>query len=319
MNIIVTISTPTEVWEIQNSIESLSLESSMYDSPSVLTFDLIDSSKIYPNGSAVSLVINGENIFKGFIFKYEINEKKTLSITAYDQMRYLKNQDTIYYSNKTASQIFEDICNKNGLNCNVVNPSNWIVLEYLHDKKTMFEIVKHSIEESFRMENKLYMIRDNFGILEFIDVSKNKTNIQLGTKSLMTSYTAGLSIDDDTYNVVKLIRDNKDTQKRDVWMELDSDNVKKWGKLQFLGSVDENANEEQIKELARNILKVKNKEKRTFSFSAIGFYNLRAGDGIKIVIDDIVNEWFIISKITTNIKRETPTMDIEVMLNLEDN
>lgn len=313
MNISLIINKGDEAWELKNTIESINLNTGMYDSPGKCDFTLLDT-KDYPRGSVVSLMVDGKKVFYGYIFTSSIDSKGKTNIVAYDQLRYLKNQDTIYYEGKTSGQILEDICKKNNLKCKIVNPSSWVVLPYLHDKKTMFEIIKHSLDEAFRMENKLYIIRDNFGVIEHIDVAEQKTNLQIGTNSLLTDFSYQKSIDDDTYNVIKLIRDNKETQKRDVWQSQDSDTIKKWGKLQFLYSVDEHANEEQIKELADNILKVKNRETRKLSLSAIGFYNLKAGDGIKVKIDDVIDEWFYLSSVSTSIKNNMATMDLEVFI-----
>lgn len=313
MNISLIINKENEAWELKNTVESISLNTGMYDSPGKCEFTLLDTTD-YPRGSIVSLVIDEKKVFYGYVFTSSIDSKGRTNIVAYDQLRYLKNQDTIYYEGKTSGQILEDICKRNNLKCKIVDPSSWKVLPYLHDKKTMFEIIKHSLDEAFRMENKLYIIRDNFGVIEHIDVAKQKTNLQIGTNSLLTDFSYQKSIDDDTYNVIKLIRDNKETQKRDVWQSQDSDTIKKWGKLQFLYSVDEHANEEQIKELANNILKVKNRETRKLSLSAIGFYNLKAGDGIKVKIDDVIDEWFYLSSVSTSIKNNMATMDLEVFI-----
>lgn len=318
MNISLKVRSTSKEWELKNSVTGLDLESSLYDSPTSLTFDVLGVGELFPNGSSVELLIDDKQVFKGRIFSCETNETNTISVTAYDQLRYLKNEDTIYYSGKTASQILEDICNKNNLKYNIVNPSKWIVLEYLHDKSSMFKIMKHSLNETFTMEQKLYIIRDNFGVIEFVDVKNLKTNLLIGDKSLMTSFNYGLSIDEDTYNYVKITQDNKETKKRDMWVEEDSESINKWGKLQLTQSVDEHANEEQIKALARNILAVKNRETRTISIDAIGFYNLRAGDGIKVKIGNFIDEWFILSKVSTSIENNNATMSLEVFQSFDD-
>lgn len=313
MNIKLLIAKENEVLDLTNTVEEINVSTSMYDSPGKCEFSLVNNDS-YPNGSIVQLLIDDVKFFYGYIFSNEVNNENKTNIVAYDQMRYLKNQDTVYYENKTSAQILEDICRKNNLKCKIVDPSKWVVLGYLHDKKSMFEIIKHSLDETFQMENNLYMIRDNFGTIEHINVINQKTNLQIGTKSLLTEFSFKKSIDDDTYNVVKLIRDNKETQKRDVWQVQDSDTIKKWGKLQYLYNVDEQANEEQIKELANNILKVKNRETRSLSLSTIGFYNLRAGDGIKVTIENVIDEWFYLESVKTSINNNFISTELEVFI-----
>lgn len=302
-----------EIYDLTNTVESIKIESNLYDSPGKCEFTLLDNSD-YPMGSVVVLKIDGEDFFNGYIFTTSIDESGQTSITAYDQLRYLKNQDTIYYKDKTASQILEDICKKNNLFCKIIHPSNWKVLPFLYEKKSMFDIIKQSLDETFTMENKKYIIRDNAGHIEFLNIENLKTNLQIGTSSVMTNFSYEKSIDEDTYNVVKMIRDNKETQKRDMWITEDSNSVQKWGKLQFLYEVDEQANKEQIKELGENILKVKNRETKSLDLSIIGFYKLRAGDGIKIIIDNLIDEWFFLESVSTNIENNYITCDLNIFI-----
>lgn len=313
MKIDLLINTGKEILNFKNTVESINLSSSLHDTPSKCEFNLIGVYN-FPNGSPVALKIDNNKVFYGFVFSKTIDSKEKTQVMAYDQLRYLKNQETLYLEDKTASQIFEEICKINELKFKTIDSSSWKVLPYLYEKKTMFEIIKHGIDETFRMENKKYIIRDNFGTLEFLNIENQKTNLQIGTGSLLTDYAYGQSIDEDTFNVVKLIRDNPETQKRDVWMVKDSANIAKWGKLQFLQDVDEQANEEQIKELANNILKVKNRETRSLDISILGFYNLKVGNGIKIKIDGILEEWFFLNEINANIKNNFATMDLGVSI-----
>lgn len=63
--------------------------------PGKLTFKVVKDAKLnFAEGDAVRLRINGKNVFYGFVFKKQRDKEKTISVTAYDQLRYLKNKDT---------------------------------------------------------------------------------------------------------------------------------------------------------------------------------------------------------------------------------
>lgn len=297
---------------IGNSVEGLSIDLSMYDQPGKCTFKLHSTMEI-PKGSPLFVKVDGKGFFKGYVFKTSLNQDDVTDVTAYDQMRYLKNEDTIYYKNKTTSEIFADICKRNGLKYKVEDKTTFKNLPQLYDKKSMFDILKTTIEENLRNTGKRFFVRDEYGTLKFINVADKKTDLIVGTKSICTDFEYEKSIDDDTYNVIKLYRDNKKTGKRDTWMAKDSKNIKKWGKLQKTETVDENATESQIKELAKNMLKVMNREKRSLSVSIIGFYGLRAGDGIKIELP-AVKEWFYIESIKISIENNYATCDIDLFI-----
>ena len=299
-------------WILTDSVSDLKVTQSLYDSPGKCTFTIHDNFDI-PNGSTVHLKVDGKGFFKGYVFKTSFNQDDETEVTAYDQMRYLKNEDTIYYKNKSASDIFADICKRNGLKYDVVWKATYKNLPYLYDKKSMFDILKTAIDENFRNTGNRYFVRDEYGTLKFINLAKRKTDLIVGVDSICTEFSYEKSIDDNTYNVIKLYRDNKKTAKRDVWQAQDSGTIKTWGRLQKTDTVDENASESQIKELAKNMLKVLNRETRSLSVSTIGFYNLRAGDGIKVELP-MVNEWFYINEITTSFENNYAQSDIDLYI-----
>lgn len=73
----------------------------------------------------------------------------------------------------------------------------------------------------------------------------------VGDRSIATGYTYESEIDSETYNKIKLVRDNKTTGKRDVYIFQDSNNMTFWGVLQDYETVQEGMNEAQIKERGR--------------------------------------------------------------------
>ena len=55
-------------------------------------------------------------LFRGMIMKQSHSNKKTMSITAYDNGIYLSNnKDTFNYKNITAAEVFKDCCKRFGL------------------------------------------------------------------------------------------------------------------------------------------------------------------------------------------------------------
>ena len=189
-------------WILTDSVSDLKVTQSLYDSPGKCTFTIHDNFDI-PNGSTVYLKVDGKGFFKGYVFKSSFNQDDETEVTVYDQMRYLKNEDTIYYKNKSASDIFADICKRNGLKYDVVWKATYKNLPYLYDKKSMFDILKTAIDENFRNTGNRYFVRDEYGTLKFINLAKRKTDLIVGVDSICTEFSYEKSIDDNTYNVIK--------------------------------------------------------------------------------------------------------------------
>lgn len=265
------------------------------------------------NGSIISFIVNNYGFFYGYIFEISTDENQNYQITAYDQMRYLKNSDIYTTSGLTSSQIFEKICQDYGLKYWVKVPSGYVPQAYVHDNKTLFSIIERGLQLADIYENRQYFIRDVFGTLVWSEFEYEKTDIIMGANSVMTSYNYSRSIDSDTYNQVKLYKEDKNTGRRDIWIVRDSDNIKRWGTLQFLQKADDNANAEQVRETTQNYLYVKNRETEKLKISAEGVLQLTAGKGIKIIIEkEGIDKWMWIKSSSHTFTRDKHTMELEV-------
>lgn len=267
------------------------------------------------NGSIISFIADGKGIFFGYIFKIGVDAQKTYKITAYDQLRYFKNSEVYVTKDLTASEIFAKVCYDNELKYLVKTPSSYIPSAYLHDNKTLYEICNRGRKLANIYEKKQFYITDEFGILTWSELRSEFTNVILGEKSLLTDYQYEKGIDDDTYNQIKIYRENQDTGKRDVWIAKDSNNIKKWGKLQLLEKAEDNDTTASIQERLLNYLKVKNREQETLKLNALGVNELQAGKGFTFILDseNISQKMWIVSS-THNYNKHTHTMELEVFI-----
>lgn len=88
--------------------------------PGKLTFKVLKDDVLdFSEGSAVRMKENGSELFFGFVFKQQRDKDRIITVTAYDQLRYLKNKDTIVYENKTADQLLRMIASDYALNVGV--------------------------------------------------------------------------------------------------------------------------------------------------------------------------------------------------------
>lgn len=310
-------------WDISELVTSITWETSIDNQPGKLTFSYIDDGKVViVNGSPVTFKYNKVNIFYGFVFKRGRTNGETISITCYDQMRYLKNKDTSVFTGLTASQIFSKVCNDYQLNHQVITPSWYVVPQVVQDNKTLFEMIEYGVDMTLINACNWHVIYDDFGTLKFDSYTNMATNIFIGDSSGLSAYDFQASIDDDTYNQIKLTKENKETQKREVWIVKDSSTIAKWGLLQHYETVDEDANEAQIKNRAEQLLKVKNRETRQLKLESLdGKTNVRAGSGIVVGIKKLEDEglskyqYFMVSKAKHSFTQDSHTMTLEMRLN----
>lgn len=283
------------VYELREVISAISWATTLDAQPGKLKFAIpIVKEFAIPLGSTINVIIEDTKIFYGYIFECRMSDKDTVDYTALDQVRYLRNKDTYIFSGKTATQIFKAICEDYKLNYKVVDECNWEVSARTHDGKTLYQIIDYGYKEALINTQNYFILRDNYGVLEQISLLSLKTNLLFSDNQNISKYNYTKSIDKDSYNRVKLVQDNTKEAVRKVYVTQDDANQRNWGVLQYYEKVDKNATEQQIKERAEALLKIKNRETKSLSLTCVGAPNdLRAGNWIFLELNPLVDAGFI--------------------------
>ena len=207
-------------------------------------------------------------------------------------------------------QIAEDFKLKTGTLAN----TGYAIPSMIEDGQTLFDIVLKAIDYTLINTGKMFVLWDNFGKLTLTDVETAKLDLFVGDGSLATGFTYESEIDSEAYNKIKLVKDNKKTGKRDVYIFQDSKNMTLWGILQDYEVVDEDMNEAQIKKRGGQMLELYNRPKRSFSVSAIADLSVRAGRALYIGIGAVgVKSFFIVEEATHDLLKETMSLKLKVV------
>lgn len=314
------------IYDLSQSIKSISWQTALSGTPGKLELNYIDNKDVYlPYGSPISFKVDGEGVFFGYVFKRSKSPDYKLPITAYDSLRYLKNKDTYSKStleNMTASERFAKICKDKELKYRVVDASDYKLPGALFDNKTLFDIIQDGIDNTLTYKQKWYMIRDSFGTIEFKDIANMKTNLVIGDSSLLLDYDFTGSIDNDTYNQVKLVKESKETGKREIYLVKDSATIKSWGLLQHYEKINDSLNDSQAKEMAENILKLKNRPTKTVKVTCLGDMRVHAGVGIILSIKELeeedmpINAYYLVKDCTHKWTGTEHTMELELQVSI---
>lgn len=309
------------IYDISNITKSVSTSKPIDSSAGKCSFSIdtnVNKIKI-SMGSTVSLKVteNGKKVgkFFGYVFSAQPKGNET-SITAYDQLRYLKNNETYVLTGTTLENLIRVIGRDFGLRVGTVEGAGYILPERVEDNKALGDIIQRAIDFTLQGTMRQFIIRDEFGYLCCRDVNKLVTNVVIGNVSLLKDYDYKEDIDSDTYDSVKLYKDNEDTGRRETWIALDSNNIKKWGKLQLFESIDENVTDAQARVRAEQLLKLHNRSKKTLKLKCKGLIDLEPGNGVYLQITDIpgitFNQNALITKIDDKYENGIHDMDLEV-------
>lgn len=284
--------------------------------PGKLVFKLLkDDILDFSEGSAVRLCVDGDKVFFGFVFKQQRTKDQIITVTAYDQLRYLKNKDTKVYENQTASQFIKSTGADYQLNIGTVEDTGYVIPSRVEENTSLFEMFENALDLTLTNTGEMFVLYDDFGKLTL----KSLSSMYVGVPGayLMIDEETGenfdytSSIDDSTYNKIKLTYDNEDSGYREVYVAQDSSNINKWGILQYFDTLQKGENG-QAK--ADALLKLYNKKTRNLKITnALGDNRVRAGSLVVINLDlgDMkLKNFMLVEKVKHTYKESEHWMDL---------
>lgn len=296
--------------------EGIEWETERRSAPGKLTFNVLkDDILDFSEGSAVRLTVDGSPVFFGFVFTQKRDKEQIITVTAYDQLRYLQNKDTYVYEKKTASQVVKMIATDFSLNLGTLENTKYKIKSRVEENTSLFDIIENALDLTLYNTKEMFVLYDDFGKLTL----KNISSMRVGKEGayFMVDEETGenfeytSSIDTDVYNKIKLTYDNEEKGKREVYVAQDSKNINKWGVLQYFDTLSEGENGAAK---AKALLTLYNKKTRNLKITdALGDVRVRAGSMIVVNLDlgDVkVKNFMLVEKVKHKFELDFHTMDL---------
>ena len=278
--------------------------------PGKCSFTIIPDNKLkIEEGNAIRFDVSGKTVFFGFIFERSWNSDGQMKVTAYDQLRYLKNTDSYNYSNLSTGEVVLMIARDYNLRTGVLADTSHKLSRNRKDK-TLFDIILDSLDLTLIHTGKMYVLYDDAGKLTLNDVENMKLNIMIDG-STAQDYDYKISIDSNTYNQIKIYYDNDKSKKREVFMAKDTGTINKWGILQKDVSIEKGIDGQAV---AERYLTLYNRPSRSLSIrGAFGDIWVRAGCLIPVFLDikemELKN-YLLVESVTHKVDEGIHTMDL---------
>ncbi|HBG7355575.1 TPA: C40 family peptidase [Clostridioides difficile] len=297
-------------------LDGITWEIERRGTPSKLEFTIVmDDILEFCEGNSVRLYYKGIGIFYGYIFQKKRDKENHIKIVAYDQLRYFKNKDTYVYSNKTASELVKMLAKDFNLKYNVVEDTKYKISR-VEENKTLFDMILTALDDTLREKKEMFTLYDDFGRITLKNVASMKLDTVMNN-DVIEDFDYNSSIDSDTYTKIKLVRDNEETGKRDVYIAQDSTHMRSWGILQMFDTVDKNMSEAEIKQKCDILLKLYNKKTKSLSLkNALGDIRVRAGCLIPVFLDlgDIdLQSYMLVEKVKHTFENNSHFMDLTLV------
>ena len=294
--------------------EGVSLALERKGTPGVLKFTvLVDDALRFEEGDRVKLNVNGTDMFYGFVFSKNVTEENLISVTAYDQLRYLKNKDTFLDTGLKASELLKRLAEDFRLEIGTIEDTGYVIDTIDEANQTLFDMIQNALDETLTNTGRLYVLYDDVGELCLRDINKMKLDLVVDAET-GESYSYESSIDSQTYNQVKLYYENDKTGKRELYVEKSGENINKWGVLQYCEEVKTLTG---VQARAAGLLKLYNTRTRSLKINgAFGDPRVRAGSSIivSLTLPDVsLSNYMVVQQVTHNLQGERHSMDLKLI------
>lgn len=304
----------SSLYDISELVTKVTYTDKLNDGCSKLEFSYINEDLIIINGSTVRFKYNDTEIFNGHVFKVSRSDKKEISVTAYDQLRYCKAKDVIVVKDDTTTTLVKRMCHYFNLRTGTLSDTGYILDTTVHDDKTWLDIIYTAINDTLFNKGLKYALRDEFGAITLRDLEDLTLNLILGDQNLCYGYDYEQSIDDEFYNQIKIYLKGENAHDSQFVSAKDDTSIEKYGMLQYFEASDGNSNASKAKKKADILLKLYNREVESLSLDCLGDTRIRAGSSFYANISDINFNKRLFVKQATHKFLPNHTMSLEVTI-----
>lgn len=282
--------------------------------PGKLEFTVVKGPGLnFAEGDPVKLTVNGTAMFYGFVFKKKRDKGGTIDVVAYDQLRYLKNKDTITEEGLKASDLLKRIATDFRLNLGTVEDTGYTLETIVEENQTLFDMIQSALDETLMNTKQLYVLYDDAGKLTLKNINTMKLNLLIDEET-GENFSYESSIDEQTYNKIKLAYNDEKTGKRELFIAQDGAKMNQWGVLQYFEEVQTKTG---APAKADALLKLYDQKTRKLTIqNAFGDVRVRAGSAVVVALnlgDIVTNNYMVVNKVTHTFKGDEHMMALDLI------
>ncbi len=282
--------------------------------PGKLTFTVLKSDGLdFQEGNPVKLLVDGKPLFSGFVFQKKRDKNRKIDVVAYDQLRYLKNKDTVIDEGVKASALLKRLAKTFRLETGEIADTGYVLETIVEENQTLFDIIQKTLDETMMHTKQLFVLYDAVGKLTLQNINTMKLDFLIDAQSA-ENFRYETSIDSQTYNKINLAYPNKKTGTLERFVAQDGENINRWGVLQYFEQIQTTTGAPQK---ADTLLQLYDNKTRKLSVQkAFGDVRVRAGTTIAVSLhlgDMVVNQYMMVEKVTHIFSAEQHTMDLDLI------
>lgn len=232
------------------------------------------------DGNQCVFLVDGKERFRGILMNQNQGDKKQLKFKAYDNGIYLaNNKDTFIYKNKTADQVFSDVCSRFGIPTGEVAKCSYKIPELTKSKTTGQDAVLDALGLDYKATGTRHFIISDKGKLSLLQRKDQVISFVVDGDANLYGYSYTKSIE-SIKTRVKMISKEGTTlaEKSNSALE------QKIGIFQEIQQPDESLTKAQVKDLVGSVLDTLDDPEETLTLNILGDPDVISGKAILVKI-----------------------------------
>lgn len=232
------------------------------------------------DGNQCVFLVDGKERFRGILMNQNQGDKKQLKFKAYDNGIYLaNNKDTFVYKNKTADQVFSDVCSRFGIPTGEVAKCSYKIPELTKSKTTGQDAVLDALGLDYKATGTRHFISSDKGKLSLLQRKDQVISFVVDGDANLYCYSYTKSIE-SIKTRVKMISKEGTT----IAEKSNSALEQKVGIFQEIQQPDESLTKAQVKDLVGSVLDTLDDPEETLTLNILGDPDVISGKAILVKI-----------------------------------
>ena len=245
----------------------------------------------FADGNQCVFLVDGKERFRGILMNQNQGDNKQLKFKAYDNGIYLaNNKDTFVYKNKTADQVFSDVCSRFGIPTGEVAKCSYKIPEFTKSKTTGQDAVLDALSLDYKATGTRHFISSDKGKLSLLQRKDQVISFVVDGDANLYGYSYTKSIESIKTRVKMISKEGTTLAEKS-----NSSLEQKIGIFQEIQQPDESLTKAQVKDLVGSVLDTLDDPEETLTFNILGDPDVISGKAILVKIPhlDISRAYYV--------------------------
>lgn len=243
------------------------------------------------DGNQCVFLVDGKERFRGILMNQNQGDNKQLKFKAYDNGIYLaNNKDTFVYKNKTADQVFSDVCSRFGIPTGEVAKCSYKIPEFTKSKTTGQDAVLDALSLDYKATGTRHFISSDKGKLSLLQRKDQVISFVVDGDANLYGYSYTKSIESIKTRVKMISKEGTTLAEKS-----NSSLEQKIGIFQEIQQPDESLTKAQVKDLVGSVLDTLDDPGETLTLNILGDPDVISGKAILVKIPhlDISRAYYV--------------------------